>query len=110
MGAERIEVNGRKVTLLEQHKANPDYKTEKQQVFIIGSKGIPAAYGGFETFVEKLTEYQVSDKIRYHVSRIAGDSIRYGYNGAKCFDINVPDIGPAKAIYYDVAALRACMN
>ena len=110
MGAEKIEVNGRKVTLLEQHKANPDYKTEKQQVYIIGSKGIPAAYGGFETFVEKLTEYQVSSKLRYHVSRIAGDSIRYGYNGAKCFDINVPDIGPAKAIYYDVAALRACIN
>ena len=110
MGAEIIEVNGRKVTLLSQHKTNPDYKTEKQQVFIIGSKGIPAAYGGFETFVEKLTEYQVSDKIRYHVSRIADDSIRYGYNGAKCFDIKVPDIGAAKAIYYDVAALKACIN
>lgn len=27
-----------------------------QHVFIIGSKGIPANYGGYETFVEKLTE------------------------------------------------------
>ena len=27
-----------------------------KNVFIIGSKGIPAKYGGFETFVEKLTE------------------------------------------------------
>ena len=26
-----------------------------QHVFIVGSKGIPAAYGGFETFVENLT-------------------------------------------------------
>ena len=26
-----------------------------KHVFIIGSKGIPAAYGGFETFVENLT-------------------------------------------------------
>ena len=27
-----------------------------QHVFIIGSKGIPAQYGGFETFVEQLTK------------------------------------------------------
>ena len=27
---------------------------EKQHVFIVGSKGIPAEYGGFETFVDKL--------------------------------------------------------
>ena len=26
-----------------------------KHVFVIGSKGIPAQYGGFETFVEKLT-------------------------------------------------------
>ena len=105
-----IEINGRKVRLLEQHITNPDYYTEKQQVFIIGSKGIPAAYGGFETFVEKLTEYQVSDKIRYHIARIADDTLRYEYNGAKCFDVKVPDIGAAKAIYYDVAALKVCID
>ena len=29
-----------------------------KSVYIIGSKGIPANYGGFETFVEKLTENQ----------------------------------------------------
>lgn len=34
-----------------------------QHVFIIGSKGIPANYGGYETFVEKLTENQVSHDI-----------------------------------------------
>lgn len=104
-----IEINGRKVRVLEQHTTNPGYYTKKQQVFIIGSKGIPAAYGGFETFVEKLTEYRESDQIRYHVSRIADDSIRYEYNGAKCFDVKVPDIGAAKAIYYDIAALKACI-
>ena len=27
-----------------------------QSIYIVGSKGIPAKYGGFETFVEKLTE------------------------------------------------------
>ena len=39
-----------------------------QHVFIIGSKGIPANYGGYETFVEKLTENQVSPDIKYHVA------------------------------------------
>jgi len=28
---------------------------EIRHVFIIGSKGIPANYGGYETFVENLT-------------------------------------------------------
>ena len=105
-----IEVNGKKVRVLEPHKTNPDYTTEKQQVFIIGCKGIPASYGGFETFVEKLTEYQVSDKIHYHVARIADDDVRYEYNGAKCFNVKVPNIGSAKAIYYDVAVYNIVLN
>ena len=42
--------------------------SEKKHVFIIGSKGIPAQYGGFETFVEKLTEYQKDESIQYYVA------------------------------------------
>jgi len=103
-------INGEKVHLLDAHSTNPYYHTDKQQVFIIGSKGIPAKYGGFETFVEKLTEYQVSDRIRYHVARMANDKLRYEYNGAKCFDVNVPNIGSGKAIYYDISALKFCIN
>lgn len=105
-----IKINEKEVQILEEHKTNPEYQTEKQQVFIIGSKGIPASYGGFETFVEKLTEYQVSDKIRYHVSRIADDKIRYQYHGAKCFNVKIPNIGAARAIYYDIVALKACIK
>ncbi len=81
-----------------------------KNVFIIGSKGIPARYGGFETFVEKLTEKQVSDEIKYHVSCLATDSKEFEHNGARCFNINVPNIGPAKAVYYDVVALRECIR
>ena len=32
-----------------------------QHVFIIGSKGIPAKYGGYETFVEQLTRRKVNE-------------------------------------------------
>lgn len=105
-----IEINGRMVRCLKKHKTNPDYTTDKQQVFIIGSKGIPAAYGGFEAFVENLTWRQVSSQIRYHVAHIGKEDFRYEYNGAKCFEIRVPEIGPARAIYYDVIALKYCID
>lgn len=77
-----------------------------KHVFIIGSKGIPARYGGFETFVEKLTERQKDKEIKYHVSCLADNYKIFEHNGARCFNIKVPNIGPAKAIYYDIVALK----
>lgn len=81
-----------------------------QHVFIVGSKGIPAAYGGFETFVENLTAKKQNTDICYHVSRLSDADGEYEYNGAKCFDVKVPDIGSAKAIFYDVKALKRCIG
>lgn len=77
-----------------------------KHIFIIGSKGIPAKYGGFETFVEKLTEGKKSKEIKYHVSCLADDYEDFEYNGARCFNIKVPNIGSAKAVYYDILALK----
>ncbi|MFQ9510157.1 MAG: DUF1972 domain-containing protein, partial [Lachnospiraceae bacterium] len=104
------QVGEKVVKRLEKHDINPKYTTNKKQVFIVGAKGIPANYGGFETFVENLTACQKTDKIRYHVSRMASENTRYEYNNAKCFNVKVPNIGAAKAIYYDIAALRYCIN
>lgn len=81
-----------------------------KHVFIIGSKGIPANYGGFETFVEKLTEQQKSKDIKYHVSCLADNYNEFEHNGARCFNVKVPDIGPAKAVYYDIVALKECIK
>lgn len=87
-------------------KGNP----EVQHVFIVGSKGIPGNYGGYETFVDKLTEYHQNElKLKYHVACKAKENSRFTYHNADCFKINVPDIGPAQAIYYDVAALKNCV-
>ena len=80
-----------------------------KHVFIVGSKGIPAKYGGFETFVEKLTEYRKSEEIRYYVACMKDKGQAediFVHNDAQCFPINVPSIGPAKAVYYDIAAVR----
>ncbi len=60
--------------------------------------------------MEKLTKYRVSDKIRYHVSRMAEDAICYEYNGAACFDVKTPHIGAARAVWYDIAALSASIR
>lgn len=89
----------------------------KQSVYIIGSKGIPAKYGGFETFVEKLTEYQKDSNIQYYVACIRENSAKSGitddqfeHNGAICFNIDVPNIGPARAIAYDIAAVNKAIE
>lgn len=111
-GDKRIKagIDGQLAGLLELYKTNPDYAMGKVQCFLIGSKGIPSHYGGFETFVEKLVEYQVSGKLRYHVACMGKKDFRFEYNGAKCFSLSVPEIGSAKAIYYDVRALRWCIG
>lgn len=78
-----------------------------QHVFIIGSKGIPSGYGGFETFVDKLTEKRKDTRIKYHVAGITENNPKeYTYNDAHCFEIKVPPIGAAKAVYYDIMAFK----
>ncbi len=95
-----------------------------QHVFIVGSKSM-GAYGGYETFVNKLTEYhQNNENIKYHVackangdgsmdeSKLEGavkiSDTEFEYHNAHCFKIHVPNIGPAVAVYYDIAALNYC--
>lgn len=100
---------------------------EAQHVFLVGAKGI-GSYGGFETFINKLTEYhQNNDKIKYYVACKANGSgcmdpknsegakiisdHEFLYHNAHCFQICVPEkLGPAQAIYYDVAALNECVR
>ncbi|MDU1055293.1 beta 1-4 rhamnosyltransferase Cps2T [Clostridium baratii] len=81
-----------------------------KEIFIIGSKGIPAKYGGFETFVEKLTENKKSNEIKYNVSCLSDNFNEFKHNNARCFNIDVPNIGPAKAVYYDIKALKKSLE
>lgn len=95
-----------------------------QHVYLVGAKSL-GSYGGYETFVYKLTEYHQNVKnIKYHVAcKANGDGCmdetkfegvtqindhEFEFHNAHCFKIDVPQIGPAQAIYYDVAALSAC--
>ncbi len=82
-----------------------------QNVFVVGSKGIPGNYGGYETFVDRLTEYhQGILNIRYHVACKSVEKNEFIYHGAHCFNIKVPNIGSAQAIYYDLSALNYCIK
>lgn len=92
-----------------------------QHVFIIGAKGIPSAYGGYETFVDKLTEYhQNLASIKYHVAcKASGRGVsmemkkredRYEYHNTDCFKVEVPAIGAAEAVVYDCQAFKMCLS
>ncbi|MBB6631951.1 beta 1-4 rhamnosyltransferase Cps2T [Clostridium algidicarnis] len=81
-----------------------------KHIFIIGSKGIPASYGGFETFVDKLVSYKKDDDIQYYVSCLSDNDDTFNYNGAICFNVDVPKIGSAKAVMYDILSLKACIK
>ena len=82
-----------------------------RHVFIIGCKGIPAQYGGFETFVDKLTQYQQDRCIRYHVACAAEpedyhrENARFYCHHAECVAFPWRRLGPARAVTYDLDAL-----
>lgn len=105
-----------------------DNQKNLQHVYIIGSKSI-GQYGGYETFVDKLTEYHADeDSIQYHIACKAngdgcmdesqlegveitkkasdGSVMEFRYHNAHVFKLKVPNIGPAVAVYYDIAALK----
>lgn len=99
-----------------------DQNNKVQNVFLVGAKSL-GAYGGYETFVYKLTEYHQNNKIiKYHVACKANgdgsmdesklDGVKkiseneFEFHNARCFKIPIPQIGPAQAIYYDVKALQ----
>ena len=83
-----------------------------KHVFIIGSRGLPAKYGGFETFVNELVSHQVSDDLRYHVACLSDDSHHQhsNYKQVDCFTINPPKLGPARVIAYDMMAISYALK
>ena len=83
-----------------------------QHVFIIGSRGLPAQYGGFETFVDQLVSHQMSPDIQYHVACLSNDQAyqHFDYKGVDCFRIKAPKLGPARVIAYDMMAINYALK
>ena len=81
-----------------------------QNVYIVGSKGC-GNYGGYETFVDKLTEYhQYNKKIQYHIAWKGSQTKEFQYHNTQSFQIKVPNIGSVQAVYYDIVALNYCLE
>ncbi len=77
-----------------------------KNVFIVGCKGLPAQYGGFETFVDNLTKRKKSEEIKYHVACLDDHFEDFTYNNAHCFKMEVNKHGSARAMFADIVALK----
>jgi rhamnosyltransferase len=97
-----------------------------KHIFMVGAK-LLGAYRGYETSINKLTEYHQDDsRLKYYlvvkvngsgcmdemkvqsvsnVVNINGETAKFTYHNACCFKIHVPNIDSAQAIYCDVKAL-----
>ena len=71
-------------------------------IYIVASKGIPAKYGGFETFVEKLTEFQQDKDIQYYVACMRENSAK---SGIRADDFQTSQQNPKKNSLTVVATL-----
>ena len=103
-----------------------------KNVFIIGAKCI-GQYGGYETFLDKLTEVHQNEKsIQYYiVTKANGDGAMdetklsgvsdidrnedgsvnsFKYHNANVVKLQVPQIGAAQAIAYDIKAFKWCLK
>ena len=103
-----------------------DSKKEIQHVYLVGAKSL-GAYGGYETFVYKLTEYhQNKENIKYHVAcKANGDGCmdeskfegvtkindhEFEFHNAHCFKIDVPQIGSSDSLHHGLPHWAFCWS
>lgn len=80
---------------------------KNKRIAILGTRGIPAAYGGFETFAEelstRLTQLGMFDVTVF--CNTANPFNQQTYNGVKLINIPPLDIGPLNTLLYDLRSL-----
>lgn len=98
----------------------------KKHIFVVGAKSI-GQYGGYESFLDRLTEqHQDNPGIQYYiVTKANGEGFMdekklngveplgentFLYHNARVVKLQVPQIGPAQAIAYDIKALKFCLE
>ena len=78
-------------------------------VFILGSKGYQANYGGWETFVHGLSDNWNDSEVRlfiYGVAEKENEESIVKTGNTTCIDIYVKNTGSSTMIHYDVKCLR----
>lgn len=118
--------------MAEDNRGKASDNSIKRHVFIIGAKCI-GQYGGYETFLDKLTEVHENEhSIQYYIvtkmngdgamdeSKLSsissvkkdrnGDVRSFRYHNANVVKLSVPQIGSAQAIAYDIKAFKWCLR
>jgi glycosyltransferase involved in cell wall biosynthesis len=73
---------------------------------ILGTRGIPARYGGFETFAEKLSIELCERGFDVTVFCESGElTASKSFRGVRLRYINAPSLGPLRTILYDLQSL-----
>lgn len=72
---------------------------------ILGARGIPARYGGFETFAEQLAVRLVERGHEVTVFCEATGDATEEYKGVKLRHVSARDFGPLSTVVYDAACL-----
>lgn len=72
---------------------------------ILGARGIPARYGGFETFAEQLAVRLVERGHEVAVFCEAAGEANEEYRGVKLRHVTARDLGPLRTVVYDAACL-----
>ena len=82
-----------------------------KKVAVIGTQGVPAKYGGFETLVENIIGENCSDNVQYTVFCSSKDikSKAKEYNGARLKYIPLHANG-AHSIPYDIISMLRCLR
>jgi glycosyltransferase involved in cell wall biosynthesis len=81
-------------------------KFSPNRVAILGTRGIPAQYGGFETFAEELSFRLVSKKIEVTVYCVKVDNGKISnYKGVQLHYIRALPCGPFTTILFDLLCL-----
>lgn len=80
----------------------------KMKIAILGTRGIPARYGGFETFAEKLAIGLSERGFDVTVFCASGESPAPDvFQGVKLHYVSAPSLGPLLTILYDLRCLWA---
>lgn len=82
-----------------------------KKIAIIGTQGIPAHYGGFETLAENLVRMKHNEKIEYTVFCSSKDlqTDRTDFLGAKLKYVNLHSNG-VQSILYDIVSMIKCIR
>lgn len=83
-----------------------------KRVAIVGTQGVPAKYGGFETLVENIIGENCAPGIEYTVFRSAKDyeTKRAGYKRARLKYISMFHANGMQSIPYDILSMLHCVR